>query len=326
MGTLPEYRRRGFLRRIMQHAIADMRDRSQFISSLWASQAAIYQRYGYAQATHNAAYSIDPQDIRFVTPLPSPGACRRYSLEDGFPMLRQLYIDFIASRMLYLHRSRALWQNNTLDADAADGPIHLVVYHDDQDRPQGYMVYTTSSNKVDHVARSQEMMVRDMAWLTLEAYLGLWLFITKHDLVGRVRFLRMPPDDPAAVYLEEPRLLHKRATEGVWLRITQTTGALAARRYAAAGHLTIEVAGDDLADWNNSVVKLETDGPESQVTPSATAPDIRLDSRGLAMLYSGMHTARQLSNWGMLSGTPQGIGTADRLFQTQYAPHCPDHF
>ncbi len=326
VGTLPEYRRRGFLRRIMQPAIADMRDRGQFVSSLWASQAAIYQRYGYAHATHNIAYTIDPQDIHFVTPPPSQGTCQRYSLEDGFPVLRQLYIDFIAARMLYLHRSRALWHNNTLNVDDPDGPIHLVIYHDEQDTPQGYMVYTTRSGKVDHAARAQEMTVRDLVWLTPEAYLGLWTFITKHDLVGRVHFPRMPPDDPAAIFLQEPRMLHARATEGTWLRITQTTGALSSRRYAAAGHLTLQVAGDDLADWNNGVVALETDGTESHVTSSAATPDISLDPRGLAMLYSGMHTARQLSNWGMLSGSPQGINMADRLFQTQYAPHCPDHF
>ncbi len=328
VGTLPEYRRQGFLRRIMQHAIADMRDRGQFISSLWASQAAIYQRYGYAHATHNLAYSIDPQDIRFVSPPPSQGTCQRYSLEDGFPVLRQLYIDFIASRMLYLHRVRALWHNNILNANDADGPVHVVVYHDDRDVPQGYMVYTTRFGRVDHAARAQDMTVRHLVWLTPETYLGLWAFITKHDLVGRVHFPHMPPDDPAAIFLQEPRLLHARATEGTWLRITQATGALAARHYAAAGHLTIEITGDDLADWNNGVVELETDGTESQVkvTSNTATPDICLGPRGLAMLYSGTHPARQLSNWGLLRGSPQAIGTADRLFQTQYAPHCPDHF
>ncbi len=326
VGTLPEYRRQGLLRRIMQHAIADMRDRGQFVSSLWASQAAIYQRYGYAHAAPSLAYTIDPQDIRFVSPPSAEGSCRRYSLADSFPILRQLYIDFIASRMLYLHRSRALWQNNALDADVADGPIHVVVYHDDQDIPQGYMVYTTRSNTVDHVARPQEMIIRDMAWLTLEACLGLWHFITQHDLVGRVRFLHMPPDDPAAILLQEPRLLHANVTEGTWLRITQTTGAPASRCYTTAGHLTIEVADDDLADWNNGVVQLETNGAESQVKPSAATPEICVNPRGLSMLYSGIHTARQLSNWGLLNGTSEGISTADRLFQTQYAPHCPDHF
>ncbi|WP_338140959.1 GNAT family N-acetyltransferase [Candidatus Entotheonella palauensis] len=286
----------------------------------------MYQRYGYAHATHNIAYTIDPQDIRFITPPTSPGMCRRYTLEDGFALLRQLYIDFIAPRMLYLHRSRALWHNNTLDADAADGPLHVVVYHDEQDVPQGYMVYTTCSGKVDHQARSQEMVVRDLVWLTQEAYLELWRFITQHDLVGRVRFPRMPPDDPAAMFLQEPRLLHTRLIEGTWLRVTQTTGALTARHYTTAGHLAIEVAGDDLADWNNGVVELETDGIESQVKPSTASPDICLGPRGLAMLYSGIHTARQLLNWGLLHGTPEGVVAADRLFQTQYAPHCPDHF
>ncbi len=34
VGTLPEYRRQGFVRRIMQQAIADMRDRGQYVTAL----------------------------------------------------------------------------------------------------------------------------------------------------------------------------------------------------------------------------------------------------------------------------------------------------
>ena len=46
VGTLPEYRRQGLVRKITAQSFADMRERGQSVAALWASQAAIYQRSG----------------------------------------------------------------------------------------------------------------------------------------------------------------------------------------------------------------------------------------------------------------------------------------
>ena len=47
VGTDPEYRRRGLLRRLITDECMAMRARGQHVAALWASQAAIYQRYGF---------------------------------------------------------------------------------------------------------------------------------------------------------------------------------------------------------------------------------------------------------------------------------------
>ncbi len=326
VGTLPEFRRRGFLRQMMTQAIADMRDRGQSISALWASQASIYQRYGYALATSNVDYTLNPRDIQFVQHEPPQGVCRHYDLDAGYPIVRQLYIEFISARMLYLHRSKALWGNNILEPEPTDGPLHIAIYFDTQETPQGYMAYTTRNGRVDDAARPQELVIRDLAWMTPDAYLGLWSFVAKHDLVGRVRALHMSPDDPAPIWFQEPRLLHPQRTEGIWLRLIDVHAALQARGYTTAGHLTIKVVGDDLAEWNNGVFELATDGRSTEVKPSPSTPDIQVDIRTLAALYSGQHGARTLSHWGLLSGEPQAISRAEQLFQSEFAPHCPDHF
>jgi predicted acetyltransferase len=170
------------------------------------------------------------------------------------------------------------------------------------------------------------LVIRDVGWLTPKAYLALWNFIAKHDLVGRVHIRRLPVDDPTPIFVQEPRLLHAELHEGIWLRLTDVAGALEARGYAAAGRLIIEVGGDDIADWNNRVVQVETDGVTIQVTPSSRTPEIRLGPATLAALYSGKRTAQTLANWGLLRGDARAIATASQLFQTRYAPHCPDHF
>lgn len=63
VGTRPEYRRQGLVRKIMTQAFADQYQRGQCLAGLWASQAAIYQRYGFAASGGLREYRIDTTDI-----------------------------------------------------------------------------------------------------------------------------------------------------------------------------------------------------------------------------------------------------------------------
>lgn len=56
VGTLPAYRRRGFVRQIMADAFPVMRERGQAVAILWASMGAIYQRFGYGLASTGVGY------------------------------------------------------------------------------------------------------------------------------------------------------------------------------------------------------------------------------------------------------------------------------
>ena len=67
VGTLPEFRRLGLLRTMMGLLFKDMMERGQPVAALQATQAAIYQRYGYSEAVRNVrSYSIDTVDVAFL--------------------------------------------------------------------------------------------------------------------------------------------------------------------------------------------------------------------------------------------------------------------
>src|SRR5580765_8123451 len=50
VGVLPSHRRRGILRQLMQGQLDDLRERGEPLAILWASEAAIYGRFGYGIA------------------------------------------------------------------------------------------------------------------------------------------------------------------------------------------------------------------------------------------------------------------------------------
>lgn len=325
VGTLPEYRRQGLLRSITTRSFADMRQNGQGVAALWASQAAIYQRYGYALASAQMAYRIDSIDVGFADGNGGSARIERLDGERAFALMKRLYIGFVARRTCYLHRAQPLWRNNTLSATDLTGPAHIAIAFAGGE-PTGYVVYHVRDGKTGHRTRNQELTVKEIIWSNADAYRSLWSWLARHDLVGRIVWPRAPVDDPAFELFVEPRLLHPETRDGIWVRIVDVAAALSQRGYDAGDALTFEVSKDDLAPWNAGRFLLECSAEGAEVTPATRAPDLRLSIKVLASLYTGFRTARQLANWGLLEGEDEAIERATRVFATRHAPHCPDPF
>ncbi len=325
VGTRPDHRRRGLVRQLMTQATADMRHRGQPIAALWASQAAIYQRYGYAIGSYQRSYTIDGADIAFFDGDTGSRPVEMVEPDGARDALKALYIEFIAGRTGYLHRSRSLWDNGVFAPDPADGPVRVALALDG-DRPVGSIVYTLRGDRVDHRARAQELRIRDLCWLDVDAYRSLWRYVAGHDLVGRVRWSTAPVDDPAPELFTEPRLLHVADEEGIWFRVVDAERALTDRGYRTGGHATITVVGDELTPWNEGTFAVESDGMTTEVTRVDGEGDVTVTVKALASLYTGLRPARQLRAWGLLDGDDVGVDRVDALFATAHAPHCPDHF
>jgi predicted acetyltransferase len=326
VGTLPEYRRRGLQRTLTEKAFAQQHEAGAAVTALWASQAAIYQRYGYCAGSVQGNYSIDTVDINLLQP-PDPGlSVTRCSLADGFEDIRQIYREFVSNRFLYLHRSKPLWNNNTLNTDQNSGPVHTAICRNSAGEGVGYVVYTLNSNKVTHRARAQEIEIRDLTWLDIDVCRALWAFLARHDLVGRVVWHKVPLDDPTPELLMEPRLLHAQHTEGVWFRVVDVARALTERGYCADGEIVLGVTADRLSPWNEGAYHLSVADGVAEVTKTSRTAEITFPIKSLASAFCGYRRVAQLAHWGLLDGEASATARADSLFATIQAPHCPDNF
>ena len=324
VGTRPEYRRQGLVRKIMTQAFADQYARGQCLAGLWASQAAIYQRYGFAASGGLREYRVDTADIRLhpnfeVLPI------SRFEGTEVLDAVREVYKRFIAQRTGYLHRGKSLWLNNVFTPPSEDGPAYVALAGS-LEAPTGYLIYTLRAGRVAHRARAQEICVRDFAWLDLPSYGSLWHYLARHDLVGRVVWSRAPLDDPAADVFVEPRLLHSQDLEGSWWRVVDVKTALEQRGYDVEGSLVLAITEDELAPWNNGRWRLDV-GPDGAGVQATDAPaDIELSVRALSSLYSGHRSARHLANAGLLAGEARTVANFDQMMRSRFAPHCPDHY
>lgn len=327
VGTLPGYRRRGILRQIMTQAFGEMRDRKQPVAILWASMAAIYQRFGYGLASRQVAYTFDPRSAGLQEPFDTPGQVSLETPEEAYGTIKQVYVQWATPRTLAIHRSRALWQASTLRPPKKDQPLFVAVYRDTTGEPRGYCVYSTSEAHLPTPGPDQVMNIQDFVALDLEAWKSLWLYVCAHDLVREVRAIGpFGEDDPAMHVLMEPRMLSRHVSDGIWLRMVDVEPALAARGYSARGEVVIEVA-DELCPWNAGRYLVQSDGRRAEVSRTNRPPDIATGPNGLASLYAGAQTATALARAGRVSVANDAAGRAvDDLFRTAYQPHCPDSF
>ena len=326
VGTLPVYRRRGYLRTIAGKHFELLYERGeQSIAILYASMASIYQRYGYAVVSSRNAYHVEPRFLQFALPAETPGRFRELGdTDEAFGLLVDLYRRFRADRMGYSHRGRAMWDAGVLAKPPDDGVLGKVVYEEDGE-PLGYSVYTMGLGQTWPVPE-MNLAIRDLIWLSPSAYRAIWNYYARMDRVLEIAWERVPPDDPLPHMLLEPRMLHATSADGLLGRIVDVRRALPQRPYAEEATLTFELI-DELCPWNTGQWKLETTGAESSVTHTEEGPQLRMPVSTLAMLVFGQISATQAARMQRLDALdPAALPTWDKTIRSKYRPFCADVF
>lgn len=324
VSTLPTHRRRGYLRALMVRAFAAMRARGQPVAMLWASMAAIYQRFGYGVAFTQYIAEFDPRLLHFVDEVPVPGRMRLLSPEEVVARVRGAYERFAAPRTPMLRRDEAWWRR-TLHPWRPNAPPPLCAAYEEGGEVLGFTVYEVEERPAERPGPTQRLNAIWL-WLTPAAHRALVRYFLDHDLAVSVRVHRLPVDDPLPLYVQEPRLLNLWARDGSMLRVVDLVPALEGRGYDADGRLTFALH-DELCPWNSGTWELVVEGGTGRLRPTAGEPGLCLTPRALAVLASGHHSASALARAGLVAATDaHALATADALFRTGHAPLCLDGF
>jgi predicted acetyltransferase len=326
VGTLPVYRRRGNLRKIMTAYFEMLHDRGDpSIAILYASRAAIYQRYGYGIVSSRNSYRIEPRFLQFANPVETPGRFRELGDSDEeFGVLVDLYRRFRSSRTGYTHRGRAMWKAGVL-ADATSGGVLGRVVYEENGTPLGYTVYAIASTDAQP-GPQQKLTIRDVTWLSASAYQAIWQYYANMDLVVEIAWERAPTDDPLPHMLIEPRMLQAVSGDGLLGRIVDVEQALVKRPYPEDATLIFE-AIDELCPWNNGRWKLETAGSGSSIRRTDETPQLRMPVSTLVMLLFGQISATEASRMARLDVLDtDALPVWDKTMRTAYRPFCADMF
>ncbi len=328
VSTLPSHRRRGHVRELMTRSFATMHEQNQPLAMLWASMAAIYQRFGYGICFTRWRYEFDPRELRYVDEIPIPGRVRLVQSEDAYPLLAAPYQRFAAPRSLMLTRTEEMWRKGVLMPWRKEMAPFLVAVYEEAGELLGYTIYIVERSAQAGVTRFLTIDARELVWHTPAAHRALVNYLAGYDLAATVRIWQLPSDDPLFYMAQEPRELHTNALDGTLVRIVDVPAALEGRGYDADGRISFSVA-DDLCPWNAGNWELMVEGGCGRVRRLGNTDDaaLCLNQRALAMLVSGYTSATLLARMGLVAaGDAKALRRADDLFRTAYASLCLDMF
>lgn len=326
VSTLPSHRRQGHVRELMTRSFATMRDAQQPVAMLWASMAAIYQRFGYGIAFTRWHDAFNPRELRFVDEIPTPGRVRLVKSGEARPVIEGCYTRFAAPRTLLLHRSPKVWERAILQPWSPEMTPFLVAVYEEGGETLGYTIYQVDRRPQGTPGPFLDLTARELVWQTPAAHRALVRFLASYDLAATVRILQLPVDDPLFYHVQEPRALAVNALDGTLVRIVDVAPALEGRGYDRDGCFRFRLS-DDLCPWNTGGWELAVEGGEARIRPSPTEPAICLLPRALAMLASGYTSATMLARLGLIAGgDAAALAAADALFATTHAGVCLDMF
>jgi predicted acetyltransferase len=331
VGVSPDQRRRGVMRRMLMWLLDDARSREEPVAVLWASEAAIYQRFGFGSATISSGFEADRARLAFRDPRPPRDdvRIRLVDADEGVDLATPIYEAVRASVPGTLDRPEAKWRN-MLMADPewsrhGNGPKFRAVLEVDGE-PRGYVIYRVKSDWTPR-GPAGSLMVAELFALDPDAEQRLWQWVLSMDLVTTVKVWRGPMPHPLQSWLQEPRRLGLTVNDGLWLRFVDVATALAARTYAGEGTLVLEVK-DTLIEANAGRWLLSVGaGGTATVTRTSADPDLVLDVAALASAYLGTWRFSDLAATGRVRALTAGaIQMADVLFLPPVAPHSNTMF
>lgn len=324
VAVLPTHRRRGVLRRMMAHQLDDVAARGEPVATLAASEATIYERFGYGTATFAQTVRIDRARARLREPV---GAHVRLLLDvdEAKAALPPIFDQARRHRPGDHQRSESFWawwfQDKERWRNGASARFYAVL------GDEGYTAYRTKNGWDDHGVPNGTLIVEDVVATTSQAYAALWEYLLGVDLVATIEAEARPMDDPLPLLLTDRRAVRTVGVfDDLWVRVLDVPAALAARRYGADGRVVVEVH-DELRTQTAGRYAVEG-GPDGAACGRTTeSPDLVLDVAALGSLYLGGVSAVALHCAGRVEECrPGAVARAAAMFRSDPLPFNHTHF
>ncbi|MFQ5553805.1 MAG: GNAT family N-acetyltransferase [Acidimicrobiia bacterium] len=322
----PTHTRRGVLREMMTAHIADVRDRGEPLSGLWASESSIYGRFGFGLAAERVEASFDARHVGFPDG-PARGEVRLISPEEAAKVLPAIYERAFGQRPGMLSRSDQWWEHERLHdpeewRDGATARRFAVLSVDGEDA--GYAMYR-QKEKWEGSLPDGAVRVAELIAVDAGSRLALWRFLASIDLFPNVSHWNSPTDDELAWQVADPRRITRKVVDGLYLRPVDVVAAMEARAYLSSGKIVIGL--HDRADPGAAAVyRLEVSSEGAACARTSEAPDVEMNVHTLGTLYLGGRHTFPLASAGAITGTDRGIALLDRLLAWHVTPWCPEVF
>lgn len=303
VGIEPDRRGQGCAKELMTHFLSECRAAGYPLSTLFASTYPLYRSVGYERAGGRWVCRVAPGDVGLRASEPN----LRPASADDEPRLEAVWGEWARVHSGNLDRAPYNWQRVRKHREKS---THAVLV-EGEDGIEGYLRWLQVESKGERGA--YDLVATDVAALTPAAGRRILAFFASHgSLAGRAVWAS-GPGDPLFALLPE-RYFDLDLREEWMVRVVDVAAALEGRGYpvgqAAELHLEVE---DDLFPENGGRYVLEVAEGRGAVRPGGEGR-LACSIRGLAPLYTGYRSARQLAQAGWISGDDASLAAAEGVF------------
>ncbi|MET7304749.1 GNAT family N-acetyltransferase [Embleya sp. NPDC005575] len=325
VAVAPTHRRRGLLARMMAEQWRRCAQAGRALSCLWASEDAIYGRFGYAPGTEGCTVEIDSRRPLALRIAPDPRPLRLIDAAKAPVVLGPVYEAGRALRPGRFARDEEWWAKNVLafDDDDDEGTVRIVVLGEPGAAAAGYVVYHVEAV----TGASPVVEVHELEADSAPVAATLWDYLASIDLtdkvVGRVR----PLDDPLLLFAaDRDQVRVTKQFPALWMRLVDVRAALTARSWAAPVDVVLAVR-DPGVPANDGRFRL-TAGPEGATyTPTEAPAELTLDVPELAACYlGGTPVARLVAAGLVVEHTPGAAARLDAALRTDLLPFAHEDY
>ena len=319
VGVQPTHRRRGINTRMMATLLDQAAERGEPIAALFASEGAIYGRFGYGLAAFFGEFQAESARMDFVRGYAPTGRVELLPKVEAMPIISRVYD--AALRHGSVERNAAFRDMVFAESthDMRDKAVFYAVHRDDAGEPDAYAVYSMKHDWPRSVP-SGTIEVKECMAATSQGNADIWRYLFDVDLVATVEAWNRPADDPLLLLAAEPRRLRLGLGDGLWLRLVDIPAALSARRYPSDGRLVFEVADPFRPDNDGRYELVVEDGAATCAKTDAKA-DLGGSVNVLGAAYLGGVSFAQLAAAGQAEERADGaVERADALFRWTPAP------
>lgn len=273
----PAMRGRGYAGALLRRALERMRERGQYLSSLWPFDYRYYRRFGWEWTGRSPHYSVPvklmaaSEETRYVETLHGSPAEMAAALNPLYEAMATRYNGALV-------RTEKMWEDHLARHGERDPGIY--VYRRGGQMEGCAIVRYTDDEKVGRVSQLLHTSER--------AYRGLLGLLAHHGMTVERFVWDAPQDDPLWSLVFNWPLETKLKPCGM-SRIVDVERALASIRpdETARGGVTVEIS-DESAPWNAGTWRIEAESGRLVVARDERAkPDLSLDIQALTQAYWG---------------------------------------
>jgi len=328
VGVLPTYRRRGVLRALMAAQLHDVRDRGhEPVAILWASEPAIYGRFGYGLASQTLPMKVprDPDALRADVPT-DPGLRLRLVPAEDWKLTSDVYAAEARTRPGMIGRDDRWHEIAVSDFPSlreGNSALRCVVAEDGSG-VRGYARYSTK-RAWNGAVPSGTVYVRELLAADDAALAALYRYLFDLDLMTEVDLANVPVDTPLLHWLRNARVARPTWRDGLYLRVLDVGRALSQRSYSIPVDVVLGVVDRDHPQ-NDGSWRLVGGPVGGRCERTDDTPDVTLGVAELGAVYLGGTELAGLAQAGRVqgrAGLDGGIEALSMAFRWSPQPWCP---